>query len=456
MFSNRFINVLDDFGAPLSDLGVALQRASEGLVSAGLSGAVVFYIARPCALSWRIRMPSRILFEFAPGAVVTLSPGAELVIEGGVSLSIRRHFVLREGARVLLLGPIPGVRPEWFAALEDRADEALDVAYEIVRERAAVGAPSVPLLLSGSYRLTRSWRLRAPGTGSLEVVLSGRHPVGDAVTPPTLWADGDFTQPSLIHVERGVTLRMSRLALRSDDAEAMAGGSLLVLEGDNDGTQIERCTFFCHNTSAVTARALLPSRDERLAFRSSWFESTAAGVEAPLLDVRVGRDGSRVTIDGCNFLGPARAMAAVVSGMVEVSDCQFANLDPAGPDLLIGAQSSLDRGGESALSVDFVETHARSESSIHIQGNSAEGVAAAAVSVTGLCHVPSAGPSKDRPAMRWTGAIEGGLLVQGSTLGGSVVVTPQDTRVILLATRLRGGATVEGTRVEAVPPPWLR
>jgi hypothetical protein len=451
MFSDRFINLLDGNDSPTSDLAFAIQRAADDLASRRITGARVYYISRDCEFAGGVDLSPEVTVEIAPGARITLAAGARLVVRGRVSLGMGQHFSLGSSAEVHLLGEIDGVRPDWFWDRSSAADDALDAAFALVQRRAAEGVEAVPLRLSSNYPVTRPWSLRPTSVSVLEVEIVGRHPVGDPVTPPTIEAaDGSFLS-ALVEIGLGVSVRVDRVAFSRGRVAPIPGAVLVTLEGDNDESRFTRCSFFCGGGSALIARALLGSDDERLGLVECWIDAGAPvtpGVD--LLTFRSGGRRSRVSIEGCRFVGNARSMISVSGGVAEVLDCTFLNHNAEGCDIQVEWESAEAKGDPGARVVDLAVTHARSGSWTHLRGDSTQG-SAGSVSLTGLSHVP---PGRGRPAVSWRGQIASGLLLQGCNLGGSIDVDRRQ-RVVLLAVYFRDGVSAPTNALLAARPAWL-
>lgn len=449
MFSDRFVNLLDFDGTAATDLALAVQRVSAALAGRGVAGARVYYISRDCTLSGFLELPTEVSVEFAPGARVELVGGAVLVIRGRVSLGMGQHFVLSELSQVELLGEIEGVRPDWFWDRTSAADDALDAAFGLVRRRAAEGVSAVPLLLSSSYRLTRPWQLRTRPGSPLVVDIVGRHPVGDAVIPSTLAVDTNSLVTSIVDVGAGVSVRMDRVALSSVGAPHAHGAALMNLEGDNDDTLFHRCSFFCGGGAAVRARSIETSDEARIGFSECWVDGGEGhDTDVELVSFGSGGRRARVSVEGCRFVGNARALIYIRGGVAEIIDCTFVNQSAEGCDVCV--ESSVDTVGKrvEVLPVDLIVTHVRSGTRTHLRGYGSGG----SVSITGLTHVP---PSGGGVAVSWRGLVESGLLLQGCNLGGAVEVDT-GVRVVLLATRFRGGVSAPAGAATASPPTWLR
>lgn len=458
MFSPHFVNLLADNGPSVTDLGLAMQRAALAMARDGVSGGVVWYIGHSCEIRGEHEVLPNVVLEFAPGAVVTLAPAARLTVPGEVLLTIGQHFELGADAAVQLLGPLEGVRPEWFGSGEAGADEALAAVYQLVLDRVEHGAPSAPILLSRSYPLNRPWVLSAGRvTAGIEVTVLGRHPVGDAVVHPTLWCGPAAEVSTALDVRPGVTLRMRNVALRREVGFVSPNASLLTLDGDNGDTTLERCSFFVGAGIGLDSRRDGGVPSERLIINECWFESIAFdGLGVALVQIHAADAVARVDVDGCTFVGAATAMIAMRSGSLFVSDTLFANSFAEGVDLAMGALSGLKPAPTVSSSVDLVETHVRSESENHLRGDLSGTGRDHLVSITGLCHDPAVARVGEVPtSVAWRGGAGSGILLQGCNLGGDIVMQNSGSPVVALATQfrvpVRSDTVVRGART----PVWM-
>lgn len=493
MFDDRFINVLDE-GPGADDLTRALDAVFARLARASSSGPFTLYISRNCIFSGTLsalQPPSRVRFDwvFAPGAVVSLGAGSILEIDGEVELTSGLHFGVGAGAMLRLRGPLKGVRPEWFGAV-DSADEALRLALAVIVDRFVERREQVPLLASGSYRLLHPLRIELPTTqeaGAMEVRIEGRHPYGDSATPPTFLVDAAAAASTALVAGHGVRLRMRHVALRSD-APPASEEALLRFEGANDGTELERCSFFVSGGVGVrvvslaiqwTVRTFEPTvllgksstLQERqhtvvaldsITVRDSWFESTAGPTSRPdLIRIEAVSPGCRLSLDRCAFRGPVRAAIAASEGTLLLTSCAFdvddiQNVQVAA-DLVLGTLATGSSGTIATGAVHLVETHTRTSSATHLLCDRLNGASDSVVSITGLRHTRPEVSSSSVDFIRWRGPIGGGLLLQGCSIAGRVVLDSPADRIVQIATSLRtpdGSSAAVGDTVTAELPSW--
>lgn len=504
MFDQRFINVLDEqpAGPGGTNLTTALAGAFDRLRRSTASGPYTLYISRSCTFTGtldEIAPPSRVTFTWvlAPGAVVSLGAGAILMITGDIELTNGHHFDVAAGAEVRIRGPLTGVRPEWFG-VSPVADHAMRCAVAVIVDRFLASCEQVPLLVSGSYRLNGPVRIEVPTITNLrrlEVCIVGRHPYGDRAVSPTFVVSSAAAGPDALQVARGVRVKLRHVAFRSDSVAIAENRGLLTLEGENDGSELVRCSFFVSHgvgvrVTAVStevvrefqptqffgedAKAVAQAHSEssrwhtvnsydRLVVTDSWFEY---GTDSRSLPSMIRLEGAarsvRLSVDRCAFRGRARAMIAATAGVLIVTSCSFA-VDTAadgstGADLLLGSLARIHPGAGAAAPIHLVETHVRTSSLSHLRCERVNGVPDSMVSITGLRHDPVVAETNgDARFIRWDGPIGSGLLLQGCTIAGRVELRSPMDRVVLLATEFRGiaaGDRVIGLVQEAEAPTW--
>jgi hypothetical protein len=488
MFDERFINVLDE-GAGRTDLTASLRFVFALLSLAAARGPYTLYISRGCDFSGTLAAlnpPPRVQFRwvFAPGAVVSLRAGAELEIDGDVELTTGTHFRGAAIGSVRLRGSLPGVRPEWFGAADD-PDTAVRHALAVIVDRFVAQREQVPLLASGSYRLRSPLILGVPPTeqgARMEVRIEGRHPYGDSATPPTFLVDAAAPEATALVAGRGVQLRLRHVAFRSD-APSAPEDALLRLDGMNDGTEIDRCSFFVSGGVGVqltsqggrpTVRSFEPTviagelstvlerqhtvlEVDQVAIRESWFESIAGASSLPdLIRIEGATPRCRLSLDRCAFRGAVRAMVASCAGTLLLTSCSFDVTGVAGPeqgaDLLLGTLALEASLPVVTGAVHLIETHTRTSSLRHLFCERVLGGSDSVVSITGLRQTASVEASRSSDFIRWRGPIGGGLLLQGCSVAGRVVLDSAVDRIVVLATNERVAAAAEIAGAE--PPVW--
>lgn len=495
MFSSRFINVLDEDGGG-EDLGRALRAVISRFIRESASGPFTLYVARSCTFSGSFSLSFEggglhLTWVFAPGAVVTLVEDARLLLDGDIELTNGQHFRCAATSTLQLLGRLDGVRPEWFGEATS-ADEALRRAVFILVDRLVERREQVPLLASGSYRLGEPLRIELPSgttTRVMELSIIGRHPYGDSATPPTFVVDASADSCAAIVAGRGVRLKLRRVGIRSDAPAASEEDALLSFAGTNDDSELDRCSFFVASGSGVrfaaskdgaVVRSFEPTvvyqepssslgRQHmvrelvRVRVRDSWFESLA-GADSSCVLVRVeGASPSlRLSLDRCTFVGSVRAMVAAAAGVLIITSCRFdgevgSERDGA-TDLLLGASSTLGLAGVLPGPIHLIETHVRSGGLTHLRCDRGGAPGDSSVSITSLRHgFRATSESNSNDAVRWRGPIGSGLVLQGCSIEGRVVLDAPQDRVIILASDLRtreGISSVVGQVQRAQRPLW--
>jgi hypothetical protein len=497
VFDQRFINVLDEqpAGPGGTNLTTALAATFDRLRRSTASGPYTLYISRSCSFTGtldEIAPPSRVTVTWilAPGAVVSLGARAVLQVTGDIELTNGQHFNVADGAEVRLRGPLAGVRPEWFG-VSPVADRALRSALAVIVDRFLAGSEQVPLLVSGSYRLSGPVRIDVPRSATLqrlEICVEGRHPYGDRAISPTFVVGAEAAGPDALQVGRGVRVKLRHVAFRSDSAAIAENSGLLTLEGENDGSEIVRCSFFVSHGVGVrvtavstevvrefqptgffgedakevarkqseSARWHTVNSFDRLAVSDSWFEYSTDSRSLPsMIRLEGVARAVRLSVDRCAFRGRARAMIAAPAGVLIITSCSFAVESAAdgstGADLLLGSLARIHPGAGAAAPIHLVETHVRTSSVSHLQCERLNGAPDSMVSITGLRHDPVVTATNGSASfIRWDGPIGSGLLLQGCTIAGRVELRSPMDRVVLLATERRGEMT------SAEPPAWSR
>lgn len=451
-FSDRFINVMEvstaPFSVPADDLGT---RAMISLAQRR-EGPVTLYIGKSAVLRGSLDLPERVEVMMAPGAVVRLEGTSVWTIRGDTDLGIERRFEVPAGARVDLLGALDAIHPEWWG-VDGAADAALEASIELARTRFAWEMPSASIRLLGSYRVSRPWVIRPPGSTSMRVVVEGMYPKGDVTLSPTLAATRTGVEAfPLMRVERGASVIVRHVAFDATDRIFVRDGDDPPAAADQaEGSAVcsyERCTFFHGVADAVRIRTPQDdSLEPRTTFTDCWFQCVSSTPTEAVAIRASGGAMTRLRVDGCSFKGPASAMLAVAAGLCEVIACDFDNgrdiADP-GADVAAGftALTGLDakRGGvtQTLGGLVLTETHVRSRSPRHLVGNRGGQWPDSAVTLTGVVHEPRVGDVAERPpSIDWVGPIGGGLLIQGCDLGSMVRCEGPDN-VAVVASTIRG------------------
>lgn len=456
-FSDRFINVMDistgPFNVPEDDLGT---RALLGLAQFR-DGPVTLYIGKSAVLRGGLDLPERAEVMMAPGAVVRLEGAAFWIIRGDTDFGVERRFDAAPGTRVEILGALDAIRPEWWWG-SGPADAALEASIEVARARFAAGAPSAPIRLVGSYRLSRPWVIRPPVAASMRVVIEGMYPKGDVTLSPTLAAARSGVEAfPLVRIEAGASVIARHVAFDS------AGPTYVSDVGDPPAAvdhaegagacTYERCTFFYGVADAMRIRARTNDTEEpRTTLMDCWFHCVSE-VPASAFAVRAsGGSATRLRVDGCSFKGPASAMVAIESGLCEVVACDFDNgrdISDPGTDIAAGFAALSGRDSKRGTITQtlgglvLTETHVRSRSPRHLVGDREGQWPDSAVTLTGVVHEPHVVDVAARPnSVDWIGPIGGGLLIQGCDIGSMVRCEGPDN-IVVVASTLRGTPTFD-------------
>lgn len=474
-FGPRFKNLLEEIGTTevLPDL---FAKLTECLSLP--AGPWTLYLSRTASLSESIVLPRRFSVVFGPGATLLLGRSeadlnpVTLEIQGEVDLGIERRFVtVRSESRVILSGPLDAVRPEWFRSSrpvpgsaaspvsEVSDDVALREALRCLRDRVERGAPSVPIRLQGNYLLREAMVIPA---AEAEYVFEGRFPKGDGGLPATFQRHPASTSDHALWIVRpGARVRATLVGFDArGDAELPRGPDIaaVIHQGYVDGSRFDHCTFFVDRGIGVWCEAREDAQrpvgdqglPERITFLNCWFQMEPIG--APGVGIHLAEAGAaRLRVDGCSFRGDAAAMVEVVSGMLDVTACDFHNEPWAafragefyGVDLRVGlvarSRAEVARGRPLApLMVNVV--HVQTRSPRHFEGVRQNAPGDSVVSFTGLVARRKRLTATDSlPVIRWVGVRGDQFLLQGSDVSGPVI-GPVDERGNLetvLATRSR-------------------
>lgn len=490
-FGVRFVNLSDDPRLSTVDpSGIDLAarlRATLGFPELR-EGPVTLYLSLPTRFRGELTLESRFSLLFGPAAFVAMARGSTWTVEGEVDLGILPRFAMEPDARVLLLGPIECLRPEWWG-VGQFADGALAATIACAIARAEAGVSQVPIRLLGPYRLEQTLSI-GPRPHDAEVALTfeGSHPRGDAELSPTFSRHPESrTRFPLWRINAGIILRVQGVAFdlrlpEAPDAEVLDFGGV-VHAGVTSRLHYERCTFFSDRGTAVWVAARVDDGTraawhrgmvDRAVFSDCWFQLEERGARDGI-GIKVAEEGPlRLRVDGCVFRGSAAGMIAFAGGMVEVVGCQFHNesrdgtaitKEPArkdgrvvnagrfwpGPDLLIGALARDDTEVNTRAELaplGLLMTHVQSRSPRLLCGVRTDATADSFVTLTGVVSRPE-GAVEDLPAsIFWRGACGGGIVVQGCDIRGALDVQfPGLEYVVSTASMLRAPSDVSNRAI---------
>lgn len=254
MSFRAFQNPLD--GSPVGNDMIAIRLALRALGlsyqrDSSLPAPGVLWISRSATLVESVEIPANVTLAFAPGARLTLDPGLLLTIGGPLDAGMEPRFVLGEGARVLLTGPLDEIHAVWWEErdpLQRLTDGASVVhALEALWSRYASDLDPAPIVVGGPYLLRETLRIAPPAglPGAFDVVLRGRCYGLSAPITFALADEESLRVPvALVLVEGRVVLTLEHVGLSTRrSARLQPTAAALRLAGDHDGSRIEACYF---------------------------------------------------------------------------------------------------------------------------------------------------------------------------------------------------------------------
>lgn len=484
-FGNRFINLMDPEHATVGiDLGARLDHALD---TAPPDGPLILYLSGQLELSRDLVLPERCQWFMGPGATLTLRHHARLEVLGPVDLGFEPRFLVDGAARVLLLGPLDLIRPEWWIGT---VDTKLSLAAELVAERARRRREAVPVRLTGPYVLGAALDLTHAARGEpIGFEFLGRHPLGDAVLEPTLIRGPEMSSTNpLVLVQNVGPVRFAHVAFDTTECDQREVDEIALapaVDGWMGAGDLEfvRCSFFGAKSIAVAARTTVGGDSPRVTARECWFQLGTA-LKIGHYGVRCTGD-SRLRLDGCTFVGHAYAMVEVISGMVDLVGCMFDNqvpssedgvdiritdpyplfriIDNGGPFMVTAKDAPRRpgsdvpvRGDPSRLAgpdvmvgpVQLNVIHVRTRSARHLYSTPV--MRPTTVSLTGVVQeqaTDQTGGALTPPSISWRASLTSAMLLQGCYFSGPIDVA-RPGYVLAVGALLEGiPATVGGTEV---------
>lgn len=346
----RFANMLDpaantDGGEPeLGAISSLFERFRTAVEHYRQGGPCTLYLGANARLDdggtgqgATLDLPAFVTLRLAPGARLSLDPKVSLIIRGPTDLGLWPRFELAAGAEVRLLGPLEGIRPEWWMSSTDEPADAVERAVGAALHRIEAGVVAVPVLLHGPYRLGRTvWIAPRPAGQEIGLAFRGRHPVGDTDVEATFCRSGRFPAHwALLRVGAGVRTQMTHVGFDArfeQDQLITLDEGVVLHDGLVDGTTYDRCTFVSDGTSAlrVTPRASDGEAGGAAALSLSrcWVHCIAGARWATVV-LRVDDAGPlALRLDGCTFRGDAYAFVGLADGSLEATGCDMANQAP--------------------------------------------------------------------------------------------------------------------------------
>lgn len=329
------------------------------------------------------RFPGSVVFPkgveliFPPGASLELLSGERVTILGALQAGLTRIFSLPATAPqpVVVLGTLEAgssavteVYPEWFGAgpaaipnpqglaPPQRDDDALEAALDTAwRQRVLAGLPPLPVVLAGSYGLSRTLSVRAlegPGPFLVEgLVLRGRHggSSGTGGHAPTLYCRDGFSERAMLLLEDVLGATVENISL---DAMGRAEVCVEVMPGaffDQAQSPLDILFSGCLFTGATDRQVGILARLQSRQLPSPG-EAGVISLAGCQIEVRpTGRDrdaAAGVVLEGvlpclvrlvhCVFEGTARWMVGAAGGSLFVKACQFWNRQQGSSDRWVG------------------------------------------------------------------------------------------------------------------------
>ncbi len=440
----------DGHADDLQAIALAIQAAAEHGGTVRLSPGV-YRVASD------LTMPASVAFEIAHGAVLRVSPGATVHIASALDAGLYRIFDAAPGAVVFNGTAIPAVYPEWWGAHGAATDElaATDATEAIAaalraghtdRMRDHKSYPSIPVVLTSSYRITQPLVLEGNSNGFR---LIGAQSVGSANNGyVTLYGDfaGRPVAPTMLTVRGTFGWSIESVNFHAGPG---VGGCLHVEAMDGrivQGANLRRCTFASDASSTaltylvyvgrVVASSEGVSGDDvcTLAFDGCYFDVQAralpAGVATP--DAVIFRAGNALGMlfTACFFGGRARSFIACGAGTFGLVACVFHNTNPAGCDVRIEAP-----GGFPPAAFTAVQCESQSWQFLATYTSTPTTLAVWPTVLVGLRHANVNAVDLTVPSVQWDAAGLGGALVLvGCRFYGDVHIGPNATAVLDLGT----------------------
>jgi hypothetical protein len=456
---------------------VLLDAALDQIYLLPISTPVVLWIARSAHLTVGRLIPLQVTLSFAPGAVLRLDSDVTLDIGGRLDAGMEERFLLGEGAKVRLRGPLDEIHAAWWAA-EPFSAKPVIRALEALWDRYANNLDPAPIILVGPYSVKETIPIVPPSSVALEmvvpffeVVLRGRHHTAD--DPMTFQVVRGRRFDAILALGGAVTsaLILTLEHVGFDLTSATVGSSVpnaLILAGDHDRTFLDSCYFRFAGATGVrlTARwqegqgaiggglvdetilKRITGRSSRVDVSRCVFEGRGDGGVAIKVDVSA---PTFLWVTDSMFCGSYHRAIAFVGSELMVTACTFDNTveptksDPLqGVDIHLGAlegevpkEAVMLPGANAHLTVN----HSHSTSPTFLAGRRVFvlGDSGGAV-LTNVIHQPAATSQQmDPSSVRWGLGYE----VRSLTLNGCALGTP-----VRLADNAPAGTVVDlGTSV---------